>query len=71
MYIEPFTYEHYSFLPQEFFALLTKNQLVGYYLLSLILLIITAVTIVMDTPDKKIPKSTQPRVPDDTQLGRG
>ena len=59
MYIEPFTYEHYSFLPQEFFALLTKIQLIGYCLLSLILLIITAVTIVINTPDKK----TQPRVP--------
>jgi hypothetical protein len=57
------SHKHYSFLPQEFFALLTKIQLIGYCLISLILLIITTVTIVMDTPDKKIPKSTQPRVP--------
>ena len=57
-------FKNYSvFPPQELFALLTKYQLVGYCLLSLMLLIITAVTIVRDTPDKKIPKSTQPSLP--------
>lgn len=45
---------HHSF-DNFFFALFTKNQLVGYWRLSLILLMPTAVTIVIATPDIKIP----------------
>ena len=56
-------WNHQSF-KREFFALLTKYQLVGYWRLSDMLLIPTAVMIVMATPDKKIPKCSHLTFPD-------
>ena len=56
-------WNHQSF-ERDFFALLTKYQLVGYWRLSDILLIPTAVMIVMATPDKKMAKCAHLTFPD-------
>ena len=53
---------------QDFIALFTKYQDVGYCLRSLMLLMPTAVTIEMATPDKKIPKCSQRTFPEEKTM---